>query len=201
MAVGSATMAILGGVKLASGIMQVIQQQRQHAQQVNAANMQAQAYMQQGAYNAELAMQQAKMIEQQKKIADFQSRRRIASMRGDLTAMTAGKGLLFSGSPAAIMVDNESQLRYDAAIEKYNLDVRKNYYKSTAAWSQYSGLQQAGLARASVPAKPNMFAGILNAVGDTAMMFAPGGGGLGGRGTFQTSPLAPSRATMMTGGY
>ena len=184
-------MAILGGIGLAGGIMSAMDQNRQ---QTNAANLQAQAYMQQAQYNAELYQQQAKMIQQQKKIADYQSRRRIASMRGDLTAMTAGKGLLFSGSPAAIMVDNESQLRYDAAIEKYNLDVRRNSYLSQASMALYTGQQNSAAALAQAPTKKGLFATILGQVGGMAGMFGGGGGA-------KAAPAQPNILTSSGWGY
>ena len=94
------------------------------------ANQQAKAMEQQANYNAEIYGQQAEMVKQKKKIADQQFLRNAANARSTIISRTAGKGLNLGGSPLAILIDNESQMQFDKAIQDYNFDVETNYAKS-----------------------------------------------------------------------
>jgi len=124
-----------------------------------------------GAYNAEVYKQQADVIEQQKKVDAFQRNREIARVRGSVVAKTAGSGLMLSGSPLAIMVDNESLMRYDKAISQYNLEVKRRYALSG---SQYYGYMGEQTAKSSVTAGyTNAFSSILSGGTNIALLSMP----------------------------
>jgi hypothetical protein len=110
-------------------------------------NAQAKNIQRQGEFNAQVYDQQAEMIKEKKKISDTQFLRNSAQVRGSIVAKTAGKGMLLSGSPLAILIDNESQMLFDKAIGDYNLDVESNRAKSGAIYSRETGAAQAKLAR------------------------------------------------------
>lgn len=152
MAVATSTL-VIGSLLLAGGTAKTVSALKQGKDEASIAKNQ-------GEVNAMIFEQQARMVAEQKKISDYQNRRKIAKMRGAVTAAAAGKGILLSGSPAAIMVDNESNLRFDAAIEQYNLDVRKNYYLSRKNESTYMG--QSGAYLAKKRAKAKAWSSILN---------------------------------------
>ena len=125
-----------------------------------AGQQQAKGIERQAAFNAQVYEQQASMIQEKKKIQDYQYLRAAARMRGSITASTAGKGLQMSGSPLAILVDSESQLQFDKAIEDYNLDVEKNFALSGATATRFSGSEQSRLAKAT--GNSNAFSTILS---------------------------------------
>lgn len=127
---------------------------------VMGANSQAKNIQKQAAYNAEIYGQQAEMIKNKKKLQDYQFNREAARARGSIIASTAGKGLLLSGSPAAILADTESQMQFDKAIMDYNLDVEANYATSGASYMRATGKAQSRLARFS--GYSNAFSTILN---------------------------------------
>src|SRR3990172_4138920 len=118
MAVGTAA-AIVGGAIIAGGAYSAYSQAKGGQQQAKSIERQA-------AFNAEVYEQQAK------KIQDTQYLRAASRMRGSITASAAGKGFLMSGSPLAILIDSESQLQFDKAIDDYNLDVERNFALSGA---------------------------------------------------------------------
>ena len=68
---------------------------------------------------------QAGMIDQQKQLQAMQDDRAIRQVMGSTMAATAGKGIQFSGSPIAIMIDTRTQLEMDKAIGLYNLEMDK----------------------------------------------------------------------------
>ena len=121
---------------------------------------QAKAITQQAEHNAQIYEQQASMIEQKKKIQDTQYARQIARTRSSMVSKTAGKGLLLSGSPLAVMADTESQMLFDQAIAGYNLDVEKNFATSAAASTRFTGANEARVAKAQ--GFSNAFSTILN---------------------------------------
>lgn len=109
--------------------------------------MQASAIEKQAKYNATVYGQQAEMIKTQKKIQDVQFNRQAGAMRGSMVAQTAGKGLALSGSPLAVMIDNETQMQFDKAIADYNLDIERNYALSAAENERVRGANDAKAAR------------------------------------------------------
>lgn len=115
--------------------------------QVMSSRQQSKALERQGDYNAQVYEQQAEMIKQQQKIQDYQYTREAARLRGAQKARTAGAGLLLSGSPLAMMVDSDTQLRLDKAIGDYNMNIQQNYAKSGANYYRTSASEQAKLAR------------------------------------------------------
>ena len=119
------------------------------ATQVGAGNAQAQAIKKQAEYNAKIYDQQGVMIQEKKKIQDYQFNRQAAQARGAIVARTAGKGFNLGGSPLAILIDNESQMQYDKAIQDYNLEVERNYASSGATYMRQTGAAQSRLARYS----------------------------------------------------
>lgn len=112
-----------------------------------AGNAQAKNMQKQAAYNAEIYDQQAELIKEKKKITDYQFNRDAARVRGSIINRAAGKGLFLSGSPLSILIDNESQMQFDKAINDYNLDIETNYAKSGAGYMRETGRQQSRLAR------------------------------------------------------
>jgi len=165
MAVATTTLAYaaLGWAAVGTGISA--------ATQIAAGKSQAKQYQYEGAYNAEVYRQQAELAEQQKKVEEFQANRSIARARGTLTARAGGSGLLLSGSPLAIMIDNESLMQYDKAIGQYNLEVKKRYAQSGARFSEYMGEQKA---KASIfSGYSNAFQSILSFSTNLAMMSLP----------------------------
>ena len=112
-------------------------------------NAQAKSIQKQAEFNAQVYGQQAEMIKEQKKIQDYQFIRQSATARGSVIAKTAGKGLMLSGSPLAILADNESEMLFDKAIADYNLDIQSNYAKSGATYYRETGRSQARLAKYS----------------------------------------------------
>jgi len=114
-----------------------------------AGNEQAKAVKRQGEHNALVYEQQAEMLKEQKKIQDTQFNRNLKSARGKIIASTAGKGLMLSGSPLAVLADTESQMQFDKAISDYNSAVETSFAKSSAAQTRYSASVESRLARYS----------------------------------------------------
>lgn len=115
--------------------------------QIQAGRQQAKEYKRQADYNAQVYEQQAQMIQQKQKIEEFQANRRIRAMEGSVIAKTAGSGFDFSGSPLAVMVDNETQMQLDKSIGQYNLEIQRRYAMTEASNQRYVGGQQARLAK------------------------------------------------------
>ena len=111
------------------------------------ANAQAKGIKKQAEYNAQIYEQQGQMIQEKKKIADYQFNRQAAKVRGSIISQTAGKGFNLGGSPLAILIDNESQMQFDKAIDDYNLDIEANYARSGATYTRETGRQQSRLAK------------------------------------------------------
>ena len=123
-------------------------------------NAQAKSIQKQAEYNAQVYEQQASMIQEKKKIQDYQFNRQAARARGSIIAKTAGKGFNMGGSPLAILADNESQMQFDKAIGDYNLNVEQNYALSGAANTRQQGVYNARAARYS--GYTNAFSTVLN---------------------------------------
>lgn len=144
--------------------------------QVMAGQAQAKNIARQAEFNAQVYDQQGEMIKEQKKIQDVQYLRQSASARGKIVSQTAGKGLLLSGSPLAILVDTESQMQFDKAIADYNLDINRNYATSAGTYSRQSGA--AGARLAAFSGYSNAFSTILNTGANIGMLnLKPGQGG------------------------
>lgn len=135
---------------------------------IKSGNQQAKAYSQQAEYNAQIYDQQAEMIQQKKKIQDYQANRQIARMKSSIVSKTAGKGLMLSGSPLAVMADTESQMLFDKAIGDYNLDIERNFAMSSASQTRYAGANQAKLSKAQ--GYSNAFTTLLNTGTNFAIM-------------------------------
>lgn len=136
--------------------------------QIAGGRAQAKSVRRQGEFNAQVFEQQASMIEAQKKVQETQDNRRLARLRGSIVAATAGKGLLLSGSPAALLVDAETQARYDQAIGQYNLEIEKRKALSGAEFSRFTGREQGRLSEFG--GYTNAFSTALNTAG-TAFNF------------------------------
>lgn len=154
MAIGTTALIAAGAFSAASSVM---------AGNANAKNIQKQAE-----YNAQIYDQQGQMILEKKKIQDYQFHRQAAQARGTIISRTAGKGLLLSGSPLAILADNESQMQFDKAIGDYNLDIEKNYAQSGASYMRETGYQQSRLARYT--GYTNAFSTLLNTGANYGML-------------------------------
>lgn len=133
MAVGTTALLVAGGAFSA-------------ATQILGSQQQAKAIKGKAAYDSAVYEQQAEVIKEQKKISDYQYNRQAARARGEIVSKTAGKGLLLSGSPLAILADTESQMMFDKAISDYNLSVESNYATSAARFARSSGAVNARLA-------------------------------------------------------
>lgn len=155
---GLATTAILAATAFSAG------------SQIISGNKQSKNLKYQGQYDAQVYEMQAGMIQEQKKIEEYQYNRAGAKLRGGIVARSAGNGLLLSGSPLALLVDSESQLQMDKAIGQYNLEVQSRYASSGANYYRYSGDQQAKLARAT--GYSNAFSSILQGATNLAIMRA-----------------------------
>lgn len=116
---------------------------------VASGNAQSKSLKQAGEYNAQVYEQQAEMINQQKKLQEYKDNRMAARIRGATTARVGKGGFLLSGSPLALMVDNETQMQLDKEVGQYNLDIQRNYALSGAEYSRYTAKQQAKLAKSS----------------------------------------------------
>lgn len=138
------------------------------ATQVVGANTQAKSIQKQAEYNAQVYEQQAAMIQEKKRIQNIQFLRDSARVRGAIVSKTAGKGLMLSGSPLAILADTESQMQFDKAIADYNLDIEKNYATSGADYMRTSGAINSRLARFS--GYSNAFSTILNTGAQIGML-------------------------------
>lgn len=114
----------------------------------------------QGEWNAQVYEQQASMIQEKKKLTDYQFNRQAAKARGSIVSRTAGNGFNLGGSPLAILIDNESQMLLDQAVGNYNLDVERNFALSGANFSRATGSQQASLAKFT--GYTNAFSTVLN---------------------------------------
>jgi|GEM_PF-2387701 len=136
--------------------------------QIMGANQQAKSIQKQAEYNAQVYEQQATMVMEKKKIQDYQFHRQAAAVRGSIIAKTAGKGLMLSGSPLAILIDNETQMQFDKAIGDYNLDIERNQAMSSATSIRETGATEARAAKAA--GYSNAFSTILNTGSTMAMM-------------------------------
>lgn len=172
MAIGTTAALLLAG-GAASATMSVMGGQTQ-----------AKSIQKQAEYNASIYDQQGQMIQEKKKIQDYQFNREAARARGSIIAGTAGKGLMLSGSPLAILIDNESQMQFDKAIGDYNLDIEANYARSGAINTREQGIQNARAARFS--GYSNAFSTLLNTGATYGMM------------NLNANPLA-TKGTGMTG--
>lgn len=139
MAVG--TTALLATAAVAGGVSAY--------KQAQSGRTQAKSLIGQGEFNAQVYEQQAGMIQEQKKLQDYQFNRQAAKARGSQISRTAGAGLLLSGSPLAMMIDSETQMLLDQAVGNYNLDVQRNYALSAAKASRDQAYQNAKLARST----------------------------------------------------
>lgn len=135
---------------------------------LKAGNQQAKAFTDQADFNAGIYDMQGTMIQEKKKVQDYQYGRAIARMRSSVISKTAGKGLTLSGSPLAIMADNESQMLFDQAISDYNLSVQGNFATSAAANTRYAGAQNARLA--TTQGRTNAFSTVLNTATNFALL-------------------------------
>jgi hypothetical protein len=115
--------------------------------QVQSGKAESKYLKQQGEYNAQVYEQQAEMIQHQKKLEEYRYNRQAARIRGANVARAGGAGILLSGSPAAIMVDNETQIELDKMTGQYGLEVDRRRVQSGAEWSRWSGGVQARQAK------------------------------------------------------
>lgn len=129
---------------------------------------QAKSFADQAEYNAQIYDMQGAMIQEKKKIQDYQNSRQIGRMRSSIISKTAGKGFTFSGTPLAVMADNESQMLFDQAISDYNLSVERNYASSAASNLRYGGASQARLAKTQ--GLTNAFSTVLNTATNFALL-------------------------------
>lgn len=137
MALGTA-----GALMLAGGAFQA-------TNQIMGAQAQAKGIQRQAEYNAKVYDQQAQMIREKKKIADYQFARDAARARGKIVSQTAGKGLLLSGSPLAVLVDNETQMQFDKSIQDYNFKIDENFAMSSATNTRAMGAYESRAAKFS----------------------------------------------------
>lgn len=157
--VAATTVAVAGGASAISSIQ--------------AGKAEAKSARYQGEYNAKVYEQQAEMIAQQQKLQEHQANREAARFRGATIARIGKSGLLPSGSPLAVMIDNETQMELDKMIGRYNLDVERNYALSGAKYYRYQGNEQARLAK--VQGYSNAFSTLLQTGSSMAMMAVPFG--------------------------
>jgi len=136
--------------------------------QVQQGKAQAASAKRMGEYNAQVYEQQAEMIAQKQKLEAHQMDRKISQMNAAVTARTAGKGFNMSGSPLAVLVDNETQGQLDKSIGQYNLEIQRRYAMSEATNSRFVGSEQSRLAK--MTGYSNAFSTMLNTAGTVASM-------------------------------
>jgi hypothetical protein len=115
--------------------------------QIAAGKQQSRMIKAQGEYDAQVYEQQAEMIQQKQRIEADQANRAAARMRGSVMAKVGKSGFMYSGSPLAVMVDNETQMELDKSIGQYNLEVQRRNSLSGATWSRYAGSENARIAK------------------------------------------------------
>lgn len=162
MAVGLATATAIGVIGLGAATA---------TSQALAGREQSKGLKQAGEFNALVYEQQASMVENQKKLEEMQYNRAASKIRGAVTARTAGAGFELSGSPLAILVDNETQLELDKSVGQYNLEVQKRFALSGAQYSRQSSADQARLAK--FQGYTNAFSTLLGTAGTAAILKAP----------------------------
>lgn len=128
-----------------------------------------------GEFNARIYEQQASVIQKKKVIEANQYNRKAAQLRGQGVAHAASSGFQLSGSPLAMLIDNETNIQYDKAIGQYNLDVERNFLRSQAFNARFSGAEQAKLSMAT--GKANMYSSIMKGAVSLASIYAGGAGG------------------------
>ena len=145
---------------------------------IMAGNAQAKGIKQQAEYNASIYDQQAEMIKESKKISDLQFIRNSATARGRSVASAASRGFRLSGSPLAMLIDNETNMQFDKAIEDYNTQVQYNYAKSGATNTRIQGRNQARLAKMN--GYSNAFSTVLSTATNVGILsMKPGFGNTG----------------------
>lgn len=165
MAVGTTTLLLAGGGMSA-------------AASAIGGEVQAKSIQRQAEHNATIYEQQAEMVKQKKKISEYKFNRQFGQMVGSTVAATAGKGLTLSGSPMAILIDNESQMLFDKAIQDYNFDIERNYALSAAENTRQQGAMDARAKR--FEGYSNAFSQILSTGANIGMMnLGSGGAGYG----------------------
>lgn len=90
-------------------------------------------------FNASLLEGQARLIDVQKDIEAGQYKRMGGQAVSTTIARTAGAGLGFSGSPAAVAVATLKQIEIDKAIGQFNLEQQKNYKMAEASAQRRAG--------------------------------------------------------------
>ena len=135
MAVATST-AILGTLAVAGAASSII-----------GGNASAKSAKRMGEFDAQVYEQQASMIQEQRKLQQYQFNRGAARMRGKAISRTAGAGFMLSGSPLAMLIDNESQMLLDQAVGDYNSRVQENFAMSGAIRSRFGASEQAKLAK------------------------------------------------------
>lgn len=120
----------VGGLLFAQSAMQAVSQiQQGYAQKAEAK------------YNSTLLEGKANLIEIQKQIESGQYNRLSAQYMSKSVAAVAGSGLMLSGSPLAVMLDTQKQIRKDQAIGQFNLEQEKQYTLEEANAYRRSGRQ------------------------------------------------------------
>jgi len=90
-------------------------------------------------YNAVVLNQQAKQIEEQKKLDSMKYDRLKRQYSGAIVSRTAASGLELSGSPLAVLLDTQTQIEMDRATSQYNLELEKRYKMSQADITRQRG--------------------------------------------------------------
>lgn len=128
--------AAMVGLGVASATMQIM-----------GANQEAKSYERQAAHNAQVQEQQADLVNEKQKLEMYKSERAIGRVAATSRARVAGAGLEPSGSPLAVMIDAESQMRLDQSTDQYNLEVQKRYYGQSASMTRWEGAQASKLTK------------------------------------------------------
>lgn len=92
-------------------------------------------------YNADVARQQATMIEQSGALEAEDKRRQALRLTKRQTALYAASGVTLSGSPLAVMIDSAAEGELDARISEYNTKVGASQARSQAGYDE----MQAGM--------------------------------------------------------
>jgi len=121
--------------------------------------------------NAQVYEQQSEMVKNQMRIKEYQSNREMARIRGTSLARTGKNGFMLSGSPLAVMVDNETQMELDKKSGIYNLEAQRSYLQTAANYTRWGARVQGKMLVSD--AWSNMYSKVLNG----AMSFSSSGAG------------------------
>ena len=90
-------------------------------------------------YRANLKDYEAQMLSSQQRLEEYRYNRKAAQYAGAATAKAAKGGLNLSGSPMAVMLDTQRQIRLDQTIGWHNLEAQRQMSMADASLYRKQG--------------------------------------------------------------